>query len=384
MNNKERRSEAAIVFPISGRDIRSEKVVMGSAPAEFFYGAINNPFTLYPPDLINSRKAPARYISQVLLKLEYFYRRYHEFPISLSRVEALRSDISSYKRVISFTDYLSLGLGIANQKTPFGPQIFGGFHGLSDIYHNQKESRKRKIKDKIQRAINGLEMVFFFGEPDMEEATDLFEIDDKKLFHFKFGIDTKFWKPARSNIDENYVLAVGSDINRDYETLLASCGDIPLKIVTKLKLQPSLKRDNLSVIGGSLHEPRLDDIGLRDLYQKAKMVVVPVKDVWQPSGYSVALQAMSCGKPLILTDFKGLWDRMMFSSGENCLLVEPGNQAALKSAIQKLNSDPELRKTLGTNAQQTCERHFNLYRMNKDFSTLLSGTNHFDIKEATE
>ena len=45
---------------------------------------------------------------------------------------------------------------------------------------------------------------------------------------------------------------------------------------------------------------------IRELYQDA-FAIIPLKDVFQPSGYSVTLQAMACGKPVVLTKTKGLW-----------------------------------------------------------------------------
>ena len=45
------------------------------------------------------------------------------------------------------------------------------------------------------------------------------------------------------------------------------------------------------------------NIDLRKLYQDASIIVIPIRDVFQPSGYSVTLQAMSCGKPVILPKF---------------------------------------------------------------------------------
>ena len=121
--------------------------------------------------------------------------------------------------------------------------------------------------------------------------------------------------------DENFVLAVGSDHNRDYSTLITAC-DHPLTILTKINLKKFTERENLTVLSGSLHEPKISDTDLRRLYQRAKCVVVPTKNVWQPSGQSVSMQAMACGKPVILSDIKGLWDRDVFQTGENCVLVE--------------------------------------------------------------
>ena len=55
------------------------------------------------------------------------------------------------------------------------------------------------------------------------------------------------------------------------------------------------------------------DLQLREIYNRSEIVVeTPLKNVYQPSGYSVVLRAMASGCAVVLTDFKGLWDRVYF------------------------------------------------------------------------
>ena len=72
---------------------------------------------------------------------------------------------------------------------------------------------------------------------------------------------------------------------------------------------------------------------IRELYQDAFAVVVPLKDVFQPSGYSVTLQAMACGK-LVLTKTKGLWAPKIFKNLKNCILVSPGKPKEIEDSIK--------------------------------------------------
>jgi glycosyltransferase involved in cell wall biosynthesis len=86
---------------------------------------------------------------------------------------------------------------------------------------------------------------------------------------------------------------------------------------------------------------------------------VPPKDVYQPTGYSVTLHAMACGKPVVLSRICGLWAPELLRDGENCILVPPGDRAALAAAVNLLAGDAELRASLGLTARETVERHFN-------------------------
>ena len=107
----------------------------------------------------------------------------------------------------------------------------------------------------------------------------------------------------------------------------------------------------------------MSDDDIRRLYNRARAVIVPLKDVHQPSGYSVTLQAMSCGRPVVLTKTRGLWAPEHFIDGDNCLLVPPGDATALGAAISRLRSDAALAARIGSAARETVTRHFGLDRI---------------------
>ena len=64
----------------------------------------------------------------------------------------------------------------------------------------------------------------------------------------------------------------------------------------------------------------------------------------------VAVEAMSCSKPVIATDVGGLKEIVI--DGYNGLLVEKDNPEDLKDKILKLIYDEDLRKTLGKNGEE--------------------------------
>ena len=186
-----------LAFPLKGRTSRLQDAKNAELPQEFFYGSLNYLENFGNLSFIDSRSKPKNPVLQATLKPEYFYRRYKNFPISLSRVEGLRSDLIKYNMIISFTDFFSLGIGLANQRKSFGNFTCGGFHSLSDIFHNQKKSNQDYIRQQVNKAIRGLDRLFFLGEADKQEAIKLFDIEEERTVHFKFGIDTNFWIPVK-------------------------------------------------------------------------------------------------------------------------------------------------------------------------------------------
>ena len=170
-------------------------------------------------------------------------------------------------------------------------------------------------------------------------------------------MDTNFWVPKKITNEESF-FSIGQDPGRDFQTLINTNLNLPIHIHTDLKIKS--KKKNINITNGSFFKSSLTDLELRTLYQNAIAIVVPLKNINQPSGYSVTLQAMSCGKLVILSKTKGLWDKKNLINGFNCIMVEPGNINELSSTIEKVYFDTKLRKKIGTEARRTVEKYYNI------------------------
>jgi glycosyltransferase involved in cell wall biosynthesis len=157
---------------------------------------------------------------------------------------------------------------------------------------------------------------------------------------FHFGVDTEFWKPALKPKPDKYLLTVGNDPNRDYQTLIESLGtDYKLIMVTKHKVKV-LASQKVEVLAN------ITDLELRKLYQGATAVVVPSKRVeTESSGLSVSLQAMACGTPVIVSYSRAL-EEYFSDERSGCLYYKPEDKVSLRSAIIKLMNDEFFRKKL--------------------------------------
>jgi glycosyltransferase involved in cell wall biosynthesis len=182
-----------------------------------------------------------------------------------------------------------------------------------------------------------------------------------------FGVDECFWRPAERQ--RRFVLAVG-DSFRDYETLLTAAKDIkaPIVIVASQSLGDRLPA-NVTVRAGNWRQEVLRDDELRDLYQRAICVVVPLSDRLAPGGQSVCLQAMACARPVIMTRTQGLWSKNLLD-GQNLLLFNPGDSSGLVAYVNRIVDDPLLAAELGYAGRESVCRHFRIL----DFSRRLEAT----------
>ncbi|MCS7140492.1 MAG: glycosyltransferase family 4 protein [Candidatus Nezhaarchaeota archaeon] len=88
----------------------------------------------------------------------------------------------------------------------------------------------------------------------------------------------------------------------------------------------------------------IEDIELTRLYMVSDVAVFP--SLYEPFGI-VALEAMSAGKPLIVSDVGGLSEIVV--DGFNGLKVPVGDVNALSSALEYLIGNPDIAKRMGEN-----------------------------------
>lgn len=89
-------------------------------------------------------------------------------------------------------------------------------------------------------------------------------------------------------------------------------------------------------------------------FRAADIYVLPSHVEGMPIGL---LEAMSYGLPCVVTPVGGV--PSVVEDGVNGLLIPPRDSAALASAIQRLVTDPALRRRLGTAARETITSRFN-------------------------
>lgn len=189
------------------------------------------------------------------------------------------------------------------------------------------------------------------------EAPGLLALDPRlvgRVHVNPFGVDTAFWSPGGTSAGG--ILGIGNDGHRDWETLVRAAPAIEAEIRILTRHEPRGRLPaNVRWEPADWHRSLLSDTDVREAFRAAAGVVVPVKDVPQPSGQSVTLQASACARPVVLTRTRGLWDPVGLRDGENVLLVPPGDPDALAEAVGRVLSDPELGAGIGRAARRSVE-----------------------------
>jgi hypothetical protein len=339
---------------LPGRRERVAQLAAGEVPSEFFYGATELAAAGHTVEHFEIPAAPS---SPVLAGALDLLRRGCLTPPKVSgsavvNAWALCPTLNTFDCVIATVGQHGFALA--------GCALFGRLQApivaiQCGLLHHPYSALRRGV---TRALLNRMESVLF-GEAEYQPMLARLAPEPTRLAVNQFGVDVEFWKPNGPR--EEYVLAIGNDPRRDYATLLAAAPKIaaPIRIVTQLTLPEPLP-PNVTVLRGSWHNRSLSDADIRQLYQRAACVVVPLRDTLQPSGQSVTLQAMACGAPVVLTQTGGLWNAAALSESKAIKLIPPSNPTALASAVSAVLEDPERAAATGKAGRAHTLAHGNI------------------------
>jgi glycosyltransferase involved in cell wall biosynthesis len=135
-------------------------------------------------------------------------------------------------------------------------------------------------------------------------------------------------------------------MHRDWDTLIEAVrnwSECEVRIASASVHKRRSWPDNAAVVRPSTAQE------VRDLYDWADLVMVPLKRNMHASGITVIAEAVSLGVPVICTDTGGL--RAYFSEQE-VKYVPPRNAQAIKKKIAELAASDDLRLELAVCAQR--------------------------------
>lgn len=168
-----------------------------------------------------------------------------------------------------------------------------------------------------------------------------------RIHNIGYFADAAFYAAAADRVPDIPVCSAGL-AHRDYRTLIEACKtfDIPVRIAADsayfqvgTEIADLLLPPNIEVSSAG------DFQGLRDVYARSELIVVPMHNVDHACGYAVLYEAMACGKPIIATRTRAPSDGIVH--GVTGWLVPPSDPAALRHAIKTLRADRSMAQALG-------------------------------------
>jgi glycosyltransferase involved in cell wall biosynthesis len=189
------------------------------------------------------------------------------------------------------------------------------------------------------------------------------------------------WQPPSTSCDSDVVLFYGSMIPlHGIETIIRAAAEFRMDRSIRFKLvgtgqeyrkardlSSELEADGVISWIDSVPYAELSDLiagaticlGIFGTSDKAN-AVVPNK----------VFQYLSVGRPVISGDTPAM--REWFTDGKNCLLVPPGDSAALAAAIRQLKGNPRVQSSLAMEGHELFEHAFSSARIGELLSEILT------------
>ena len=214
-------------------------------------------------------------------------------------------------------------------------------------------ARRRRL---LRASLRAASVVTTAASAARDHLVERVPLDPRRVRVVHLGVDERWWTPLPP-APGGYVLAVGRDLARDYDTFARALESLDARGVIVAK-QENMK--------GVRVPPNVDvrlDVSpreVRELYAGASCVVVPTVADSDPrgtesSGTVALLEAMACARPTIVTDRIYLRD---YVSADATVVVPPDDPAALRAAVDAVRADPARAAAMGEAGRtQVEERH---------------------------
>lgn len=190
----------------------------------------------------------------------------------------------------------------------------------------------------------------------MHDVIDAFEIDGSRVRLVPSGIDAESWAPTTFTNREPLVMAWGRVLyEKGFHVVVQALARLRGR-VPDVNAVIAGRGPYLAELQGHIDVEGVNDLvhlagfvpdaELRTTLHRAGCVVIP--SLYEPFGV-VALEALAAGAPVIAADTGGL--REILADTDAAVLVEPGNDAQLADAIERVLTDSAFAERLTANAR---------------------------------
>jgi glycosyltransferase involved in cell wall biosynthesis len=215
-------------------------------------------------------------------------------------------------------------------------------------------------------------------------AVEQLRIAPEQLALIPYQVDASFWDQQPDTAEESHLICSAGLEFRDYPTLLRAVEGLEVEVVIGAASHWSKRRNTAAdqSLPSNVQVASFDYEALRRVYARSAVVVVPLDDIDFQAGVTTILEAMSMGKPVIVTHSQGqtdvVEDRRTATRGAAVrarpasvlreiaeaqgihvqptgFYVPPDDPAALRRAIVHLLDHPQERARLGAAGRKTIE-----------------------------
>ena len=198
--------------------------------------------------------------------------------------------------------------------------------------------------------------VLVYATTQLYVAQRLFNRPGQRVRLIDFMVDSDFFRsnspPNLPVGDERPLLCTAGRELRDYPTLIEAVRDLDVEVLIASASPWSRRADNARDVDlpPNVKVTALSQKELRDQFESAYAVVVPLLPTDFQAGVTTILEGMAMARPVVCTATVGQIDVVV--DRENGLYVPPGDVAAMRRAIRELLADRESAAAMGRRGRQ--------------------------------
>lgn len=257
---------------------------------------------------------------------------------------------------------------------------------LTCIGHYLTPSKKKRFVRalRLRSAVDGIAI---HSAAQLEHAREM-GFEERQIRLIPYQVDTDFWQP-QERAPARMIASAGLEC-RDYATLLRAASGVSADFEVAAASPWSKRRPNTDgIVPPNIRLVRHGYVALRDMYARARFVVVPLQDVDFQAGIITILEAMAMGKAVIVSRTRGqvgvvsgpLIDARQSSieivANEryhpNGVYVPPADPAALRAAIEHLLTHPAEAAMMGANGRRMVTEAMSLELFTSRMASFIKG-----------
>lgn len=234
------------------------------------------------------------------------------------------------------------------------------------------------VKELITRqALSGCDLVICNARPLMEAISLRYPGSRDSLAFVRWGGGSG--KPPPESLQDNGYVFCGGRTNRDFDSVLEAVTSLQARTILVTGEHTRFRQGVPDCVTVHRNIPARQ---FQSLIEQARVVVIALERTDISSGQVVLMQAMRCGKPVVISATAGIEDYV--TDGVDAFLFEPGSAPDLAARLKALLENGELRRQAGEAAGATYDRTFNSAAYGRDLSAALASRRLVPVPEARD
>jgi glycosyltransferase involved in cell wall biosynthesis len=218
--------------------------------------------------------------------------------------------------------------------------------------------RKKRVFFTAGAVIPRIDCMFVYSTTEEQVALKELHMPASRVRRINYHADEHFFRPDERAVEPDLVCAAGQ-LLRDYDCLVEAVRELPVRVQIAAgspwidaALRPRAALPPNVVWG------KLDRFGLRDLYARSALAVVPILQNHYQTGIATILEMMAMGKCIVVSRTHGQTDTI--EHGVTGFYVPPSDPRALRDMIQRLLANREEVARVGAAARRYVEERAGL------------------------